>query len=112
MANRRGLKICANQVKVGAPTLCVAAEGDTLLAALRYARHLAKVDLLPETGADEAAGVPDQRPAHRRRSLPVMMNVLFGDVRVVPDHFLLEAARRSVMRDLAYVCANNSFERL
>ena len=39
-----------------------------------------------------------------------MMDVLFGHVGVVPNHFLLEASRRSVMLDLADLCANNTFE--
>ena len=37
MANRGCLKICANQVELGAPTLCVAPDGDTLLVALSHA---------------------------------------------------------------------------
>ena len=41
-----------------------------------------------------------------------MMNVLFGDVGVVPDDFLLEMARRSVMHELADDGANNPLEGL
>ena len=39
-----------------------------------------------------------------------MMDVLFSDVRIVPKHFLLESPRRSVMLDLADVCANDALE--
>ena len=41
-----------------------------------------------------------------------MMDVLFGNVRVVPNHFLLEPSRRSVMLDLADLCAHDAFEGL
>src|SRR5687768_1449944 len=112
MADRGGLKICANRVELSAPTLCVASDGDALLVALSHARRLAKIDLLAEARADETARVPHQGPADRCGSLPVMMDVLFGHVRVVPHHFLLEASRRSVMLDRADVCANNAFEGL
>src|SRR5687768_8047682 len=77
---------------------------------LGHARHLAKIDLLPQTCAGEAAGVPDQGPAHRRRRLPVMMDVLFSHVRIVPDYLLLESPGRSVMFDLANLGANDAFE--
>src|SRR5688572_32795498 len=112
MADRGGLKICANQVELSAPTRCVASDCDALLVALSHARCLAKIDLLAEARADETARVPHQGPADRRGSLPEMMDVLLGHVRVVPNHFFLEASRRSVMLERADVCANNPFEGL
>src|SRR5688572_6217272 len=112
MADRGGLKICANRVELSAPTRCVASDCDALLVALSHARCLAKIDLLAEARADESAGVPHQGPADRRGSLPEMMDVLLGHVRVVPNHFFLEASSRRVMLDSADVCANNAFKAL
>ena len=38
------------------------------------------------------------------------MDVLFSNVRVVPNHFLVEASRRSVMLDFSNVGANDAFQ--
>ena len=60
--------------------------------ALTDTRHLTKIDLLSETRAYEPARVPHERPAHGSRALSVVVNVLLGFVRVVPDHLLFESA--------------------
>jgi hypothetical protein len=41
-----------------------------------------------------------------------MVDVLFGDVGVMPNHFFLEAPRLGVMLDLTDLGANNAFEGL
>src|SRR5688572_24658423 len=110
MADRGGLKVCANRLELSAPARCVPSDRDALLVALSHARRLPKIDLLAEARAGETACVPHQGPADRRGSLPEMMDVLLSHVRVVPNHFFLEASRGSVMLDRADVCANNAFE--
>jgi hypothetical protein len=39
-----------------------------------------------------------------------MMDVLFGHVGIVPNHFLFESSGRRVMLDFANLCANDAFE--
>ena len=58
------------------------------------ARHslFAEVDFLSQARAGVAAGVTHERPADRRAAFAVVVHVLLGHVRVVPQHFLLKPA--------------------
>ena len=67
---------------------------------------------LAETRADEPTGVPHQRPAHRRRTLSVVVDMLLRLVRVVPAHFLFEASRLVVVIDASNIRANDAFQRM
>ena len=84
------LKVEAKRLQIS-PQLSASFPTTDALRALRQTLALAEVDLLSETGARVAARITDQRPAHRRVALAVVVHVLFGDVGVVPDHFLLES---------------------
>ena len=94
------------------PALRIASDGEQALAPCAQAGGLTEVDLLAHARADVAAGVSDQRPADGSQRLAVVMHMLLGLVRVVPDHILLEAAGRCVVIDPADLGANDAFERM
>ena len=94
------LKVRSQSLQLVAPARGVSANDRAVRDALSKAFALAEVDLLCQAGARVAAGVSHQRPAHRRVGLAVVVNVLFGHVRVVPHDFLVESAGLRVMFEL------------
>ena len=104
------LKVLSKGVEVLPPAIGITSDGRTGLCPLSQARGLTEVDFLSHARADITARVPHQGPTHRRGALSVVMNVLLGFVRVVPDDFLFESACRLVVIDLEHFGAHNPFE--
>jgi hypothetical protein len=77
---------------------------------LRETFALLKIDFLAKARADVPARVTDQRPAHRRGALAVVVKVLFSHVGVVPGDLLLEPVRFRVVVDLDDLRSDDSFQ--
>ena len=104
------MKVGAKRLELIAPALGVLADDRHRGRALRQALVFVEIDLLSQTCARVAAGVSDQRPADRRAALAVVVHVLFGDIGVVPQHFLVEPAGIRVMLQLDDLGANDPLE--
>ena len=110
VAERRRLKVGADGFALRSPAVHIPPDRGAVSLSLSRAADLAKVDFLFETRADEPAGVPHQRPAHRRRALAVVVDMLLRLVRVVPAHLLLESPGLVVVLDAPNVGANDAFQ--
>ena len=86
------LVVEAQALQRALPAVGVAADQRAAPMALADALPLPEVDLAPERGARVAADVPDEAPAHRLLALAVVLEMLFGLVRVKPRQLGVEGA--------------------
>ena len=107
-----GLEVGPYRLNLRTPTVRVAPDRVATTLALPDTRHLPEIDLRSQTRAQETAGVPGEGPAHGCRALPVVVQVLLGFVRVVPDHLLFESATRLVVLRSSHVGSHDPRQRV
>ncbi len=110
VAEIQTVKIKPERLELVAPAFRIPPNTRTCGRALGKTLVFPEVDLVAETRAHVAAGVPGQRPADRVGAVAVMKNVLLGDIRIVPDDFLLESPGRRVMVDLDDLGSDDTFQ--
>ena len=93
-----------------APGNSVSGDHGAVRRALSQTRRFPIVDLSSETCAGVPTCVAGKGPAHRLGTLPEVVNVLLGDIRVVPGDLRLEVACRVVRLHVRRLHTSNTLK--
>src|SRR6185436_20584512 len=106
------LEVLTQRLERIAPARGVLSGHGTVAFALAEAGRLLEIDFRSQARAGIPAGIAHQRPAGGPLTLAIVLDVLLGDVGIVPLHLRVEASARRVVVHADHDHAGDAFQRV